>query len=113
MCVVACVPTEKVRATPGWRNPLVLSLSADGVLFDRAFAVANCLLHPYSNPEQPNGCTLRNRAGKGHAPGAQYPQGLVVKEQNLFVSAFSVNKEDIWVTSTPLDALMPGGAVVQ
>ena len=31
------------------RNPLVLSLSKDGLLFDRAFILATCLLHPYAN----------------------------------------------------------------
>lgn len=88
------------------RNPLVLSLSEDGIDFNRAFALANCFLPPYSNPGQPNGCSLRH-PGKGHAPGPQYPQGIVVEENGvtLFVATFSNNKEDIWVTSTPLSVL--------
>jgi hypothetical protein len=35
------------------RNPLVLSTSHDGVDFDKGFAVANCLEHPFSNNDQP------------------------------------------------------------
>ena len=80
------------------RNPLVISTSRDGVTFDRAYVVASCLLPPYSNPAQPDGCAMRH-PGKGHGPGPQYPQGVGVPSLAKFSIAFSNNKEDIWVVT--------------
>ena len=51
------------------RDPLVVSLSMDGgATFTRSFIAATCLLPPYSNPLQPDGCAERH-AGKGKSPG--------------------------------------------
>lgn len=82
------------------RDPLVLSLSSDGANFDKGYVVASCTTAPFSNPQQPNGCLPRR--SQTHAPGPQYPQGMVRFSQGHFLIAFSNNKEDIWVATATL-----------
>lgn len=64
-------------------DPLVLSLSDDGVHWDRAFDVRDS-------------CPPRRYPGRAKGPGYQYPGAVVVGSQ-LLVS-YSVNKEDIAVS---------------
>ena len=77
------------------RVPLVVALSADGRVFDRAF-----LLRAGGDELPP----MRN-AGRYKRPGYSYPKSAVIGD-SLFV-AYATNKEDIEVTQVPLAALTP------
>eukprot|EP00041_Stephanoeca_diplocostata_P021836 m.515840 g.515840 ORF g.515840 m.515840 type:complete len:116 (-) comp21924_c0_seq5:1577-1924(-) len=85
------------------RDPLVLSLSFDGATYDKGFVIASCTMPPFSNAQQPDGCVPRHALS--HAPGPQYPQGLVRFSQGDFLVAFSNNKEDIWVATIQLSTI--------
>jgi hypothetical protein len=74
----------------GGRDPLVLSISSDGLVFDHAWAV-RAHAPPIRYP------------GNAKGPGFQYPGGLYVNG-TLFVS-YSINKEDIAVTWLPISTL--------
>ena len=92
------------------RDPLVLSLSADGFNFDQAFVSLSCRLPPIA-PTDPScanavscphvGCARRNPGGG--SPGPQYSQGLVHGDHLYII--MSMNKEDVWVERIPLSAL--------
>ncbi|MCC6680996.1 MAG: exo-alpha-sialidase, partial [Phycisphaeraceae bacterium] len=72
------------------RVPLAISLSSDGIHFDRAYLVRG------TPPE-------RRYEGKSKTLGYSYP-GAFMHEGYLWVS-YATNKEDIEVTRIPLDAL--------
>ena len=71
------------------RSLLTISLSDDGVLFDRAWIIRG----------EP---TTQRFKGKGKRDGWQYPNSLMWKN-SLFV-AYSVNKEDVVITRIDLDS---------
>ena len=66
------------------RDPLTIVLSANGVSFDRIFAVRA-------------GAPAKRYPGVGKGPGYQYPAATLLDDETLLV-AYSVNKEDIAVT---------------
>lgn len=70
------------------RDPLMVSVSADGHLFTRAYAL-RCGRQAFRVPR------VQGRGG-----GGQYPSGIV-HDGRLHV-AYSMGKEDIWITSVPL-----------
>ena len=72
------------------RDPLVLSLSADGITFDQAVALR------YGTPPV-------RYEGRNKLPGFQYPSAVVVGD-SLWV-AYAIGKEDIAVARVPLAAL--------
>lgn len=74
------------------RTPLTITLSRDGKLFDRAFLLR-------SETELPP----MLHEGKYKRIGYSYPKSVVWNNQ-VWVS-YAVNKEDIEVTSIPIDAL--------
>ena len=74
------------------RDPLTISLSRDGVLFDRVAAV-RAGAPPTAYP------------GVGKGPGFQYPAAAVDAARGMLLVAYSVNKEDIAVTRVPLASL--------
>jgi len=78
------------NTSPSGRDPLVISLSRDGLTFDRAF-----ILRVEAPPRRHEG------RWKGH--GFQYPNTAVVGE-HLWVM-YSVNKEDVQLTCIPLAEL--------
>ena len=77
----------------GWgRNPLMLSLSEDGVVFDRSFVVRyEAKMPPVRFP------------GRGKSTGFDYPGAVIVN--GTMVVAYSVNKEDIELAAFPLTDL--------
>lgn len=75
------------------RFPLVLTLSTDGFLFDRAW-----LLRSGGTDLQP-----MRYAGKYKRPGYSYPKS-VVWGKYLYVS-YATNKEDVEISRVPLTAL--------
>ena len=82
---------ERSRVDGGLRrDPLVLSLAADGLTFDRSVVIAHSAPPP---------------AFEGYAknPGYQYPRAVVLGE-SLF-AMYSVNKEHIEVATIPLASL--------
>eukprot|EP00041_Stephanoeca_diplocostata_P037478 m.1420498 g.1420498 ORF g.1420498 m.1420498 type:complete len:164 (+) comp25045_c1_seq36:1692-2183(+) len=78
------------------RDPLVLSLSSDGLAYDQVYALRVCV-----TPD----CEPRF----GGPPGFQYPAAMWrttgVSEPEILFS-YSVNKEDIAITRFPLSVLM-------
>ncbi|WP_348762947.1 exo-alpha-sialidase, partial [Hyphomonas atlantica] len=74
------------------RIPLVLSLSEDGHIFDRAFLLRG------ADDLQP----LRTE-GLYKRPGYHYPKSWVASDY-LFI-AYTANKEDVDLTRIPLSAL--------
>lgn len=76
------------------RFPLVLTLSKDGFLFDKAL-----LLRSGGNDLQP-----MRFEGKYKRAGFSYPKS-VVWEDYLYVS-YATNKEDVELTRIPIDALL-------
>lgn len=79
--------------TTNRRSPLVVSLSRDGKLFDKAFAL------------RLGGSDLQalRYEGKAKTPGYDYPKSMV-HDGYLYV-AYSVNKEDVEYTRVPLSSL--------
>ncbi len=83
--------TAYVISNPGnGRDPIVISLAADGLTFDRHAVLAS-------------GAPPRRFEGVAKGPGFQYPHATVVDE-TLFV-IYSVNKEDVEVAVVPIEAL--------
>ena len=78
------------------RLTLVLSLSSDGLVFDRHFVVRD------SASAKP----IRFQGG-GKSPGFQYPGGMW--RGDTMIMAYSEGKENISVTSFKLAALQGGG----
>lgn len=76
------------------RIPLTVSLSRDGVHFDRAWLVRG--------DSQP-----RRYEGNHKSPGFSYP-GAVVWNEHLYI-AYATNKEDVEITRIPLQSLMLNG----
>jgi hypothetical protein len=74
----------------GGRSMLALSLSNDGLIFDRV-AIIRFIPPPLRYP------------GLEKTIGFQYPHSVVV-ENNLWV-IYSVNKEDVQVTKIPLEEI--------
>jgi len=74
------------------RDPLTLSISPDGLGFDRVYALR------YNAP----GVRISGIGGRG--PGFHYP-GAVIQSGNLHVM-YSLGKEDIEVLTTPLAELL-------
>lgn len=75
------------------RDPLMVSVSADGYLFTRAYAL-RCGQQPWRVPKS----EVRGRGG-----GGQYPSALV-DGGHLYV-LYSMGKEDVWVSRVPLAEL--------
>ena len=92
------------------RDPLFLSTAPNGLGFSTVAAIGSCEDSAvFSSPGQPWGCLYREQGGSKEG-GLQYPQALVVTlpaEAKGFYVVVSLNKEDIWVSRTPLEAL-PG-----
>jgi len=76
------------------RDPLVLSLSSDGRVFDFAAAVRA-------------GAPAIRLGGKGKGRGFQYPYGVVAGDALWVI--YSIGKEDIGISHVPLGSL-PGAA---
>jgi hypothetical protein len=95
------------------RDPLFLSTSPDGYAFTTTAAIGSCEDRVFVGPGQPWGCLYRN-AGGAKEGGLQYPQSAVVTAPQAegFYTIASLNKEDIWVARTPLEAL-PGFAAAR
>lgn len=74
------------------RSPLVLSLSQEGHVFDRGFALSVNAAPP-------------RFAGRYKGGGFQYPGALVYRDA-LF-TIYSIAKEDVAVTRIPLQSIMP------
>lgn len=72
------------------RDPLVLSLSEDGIRFDRAAAIRS-------------GAPPLRREGKAKVVGFQYPSAVVARGALWVV--YSVGKEDVDVSRIPLESL--------
>jgi hypothetical protein len=75
------------------RDPLMVSVSADGYVFTRAYAL-RCGQQEWHVPRK----LVLGRGG-----GAQYPSALVHDGQ-LYVQ-YSLGKEDVWVSRVPLSEL--------
>ena len=92
------------------RDPLFLSTAPDGYAFTTTAAIGSCEdAAVFASPAQPWGCMYREQGGAKEG-GLQYPQALVVAEPPAaagFYVIVSLNKEDIWISRTPLSAL-PG-----
>lgn len=90
------------------RDPLFLSTAPDGYAFTTAAAIGSCEDRVFAGPGQPWGCQFREPGGAKEG-GLQYPQSAVVTDASAagFYTLVSLNKEDIWVARTPLEAL-PG-----
>lgn len=74
------------------RYPLVITLSRDGRLFDRAWLIRGG-----------NDLPAMRFEGRFKRPGFSYPKSIVWNE-SLYVS-YATNKEDVDVTRVPLDSL--------
>ena len=72
------------------RDPLVLSLSRDGKVFDWAAAIRH-------------GAPKVRHPGRAKGPGYQYPSALVVGDALWVI--YSIGKEDVAVSRVPLSAL--------
>ena len=77
-----------------WRWPLVLLLSRDGVLFDRAILLRSGLA---------DDLPLRRYEGRYKTLGFSYPKAFV--HNNCLYVGYSVNKEDVQCTVIPLAEL--------
>lgn len=83
---------------PTGRDPLVLSISHDGLNFSKAFALRHCA-HPPCQPRF---------GGKGKVPGFQYPAAmwrLDAAGGPEIIFSYSINKEDIGLSKFPLAVL--------
>eukprot|EP00911_Craspedida_sp_UC1_P003025 UC1_evm7s2203 len=82
-----------------FRDPVTISTSRDGFVFDTVASVMSCSTFPL---EYNSTCTPRYPGG-GKNPGPSYPQGLTVispapeSVRGFYVVATN-NKEDVWVT---------------
>ncbi len=72
------------------RDPLTISLSRDGVTFDRAAAIRH-------------GAPKVRHRGRAKGPGFQYPSAVVVGDALWVI--YSIGKEDVAVSRVPLAAL--------
>ena len=92
------------------RDPLFLSTAPDGYAFTTTAAIGSCEDNAvFASPKQPWGCQYREQGGAKEG-GLQYPQALIVTTPAASAGFFvvvSLNKEDVWVSRTPLSAL-PG-----
>eukprot|EP00039_Didymoeca_costata_P002669 m.61823 g.61823 ORF g.61823 m.61823 type:complete len:517 (+) comp11453_c0_seq1:136-1686(+) len=81
---------------PTGRDPIVLSLSDDGLTFDKAWAVRVCVSAD---------CEPRY----GGPPGFQYPAAMwnLNTSEPEIIFSYSINKEDIGVSRFPLSVLNP------
>ena len=75
------------------RDPLMVAISRDGYLFERAYAL-RCGQQQWRVPRD----EVLGRGG-----GGQYPSALIHGD-SLYV-LYSMGKEDIWISSVPLSAL--------
>lgn len=83
--------TAYVINNPGTtRDPLVISLAEDGLTFDRHAVIAH---------EAPS----RRYEGRYKGPGFQYPRATILRDRMHII--YSVNKEDMRVTSIPVESL--------
>lgn len=81
----------KPGGVPRFRDPLMVSVSADGYLFTRAYAL-RCGMQEFRVPD------VGGRGG-----GGQYPSSLLYNKR-LYV-LYSMGKEDIWISSVALQDL--------
>jgi hypothetical protein len=100
------VGTETLRL----RDPLTVTISADGKRFSRVLAVMSCT--NLSSASINSTCTQRLQ-GSGKNPGPSYPQGIALSaadvrgsrlSSGLFVVATN-NKEDVWLAHVALEDL--------
>ncbi len=75
------------------RDPLMISVSKDGYIFDRAYA-ARIGQQKY---------TIPRRVVRGRGGGAQYPE--MIRVDDMIYVIYSMGKEDIWVSSFPLKSI--------
>lgn len=80
------------------RDPLVLSVSRDGIVLDQAWIIRA-------------GCPARRYAGKAKIPGFQYPHATVVGDELWVI--YSINKEDVAVTRVPLKQVLAAMAAAR
>jgi len=93
-----------------WRDPLFFSTTVDGYAFTNTAVLGTCENNTiFANPpDQPWGCLYRYNGGAKEG-GLQYVQcSLVTQPVNVegFYCIVSQNKEDIWVSKTPLSAVL-------
>ena len=89
------------------RDPLFLSTSINGYDFITTNAIGTCEDKRFTSPSQPWGCLYRVNGGAKEG-GLQYPQALIVTSPLSsagFYVIVSLNKEDIWISKTPLEDL--------
>jgi hypothetical protein len=89
------------------RDPIFLSTSTDGYAFTTTAAIGTCENKIFTSPTQPWGCQYRINGGAKEG-GLQYPQAAIVTSPSSsagFYVIVSLNKEDIWISRTPLDDL--------
>lgn len=89
------------------RDPIFLSTSIDGFAFSSTAAIGTCENKIFTSPTQPWGCQYRINGGAKEG-GLQYPQSAIVTSPSLsagFYVIVSLNKEDIWISRTPLEDL--------
>lgn len=94
---------------PHGRDPLVLSISNDGLNFSEVYALRHCVANNTNGTDVD--CHPRFSGG-GKLPGFQYPSAMWKMDgprgaEILF--AYSVNKEDIALTRFPLHVLSTSG----
>jgi hypothetical protein len=94
------------------RDPIFLSTAPDGYGFTTTAAIGSCEDSAvFASRAQPWGCQYREQGGAKEG-GLQYPQAVVVASPAAAAGLYvvvSLNKEDIWVSWTPLSDL-PGYA---
>ena len=89
------------------RDPIFLSTSIDGFAFSTTAAIGTCENKIFTSPTQPWGCQYRINGGAKEG-GLQYPQSAIVTSPSSsagFYVIVSLNKEDIWISRTPLEDL--------
>ena len=85
------------------RDPVTLSLAADGVVFDRHWAVR----HGVQGQDIDHGGSCPRYKGKAKGCGYQYPGALIDVESQMMYVSYSIGKEDIGLTRFPLRSLRP------
>ena len=90
------------------RDPVTLSLSTDGISFDRHFAVR----HGVKGADIDHGGSCPRFKGAAKGCGYQYPGAMIDEARKEMIVSYSIGKEDIGLTVFPLSALKSddGGA---
>eukprot|EP01084_Bolivina_argentea_P050637 93132_1 len=96
-------PVKPINQThPTGRDPLTITTSKDGIIFDKIGVVMTC-----TDLSKTSTCHARYQ-GESKNPGPSYPQGVTVVDpapielQGIYVVATN-NKEDVWLTYMKYD----------